>query len=179
MGLSNTEMILLTLINEHQGISGYQLNVNIRKYGYREWAGIGTTSVYVGLKNIEKKGLVESKLDVEKTSKGPIGKLYTISTSGIDTLKTEISSGLSKSREHDTRFKIAVSGMDCLQDQEICGLLLLRIQFLEAELSRLEKKFESQQSEMIFKAEILFSHTFSAIKNEIAFTKELVERIKQ
>ena len=179
MKLSNTELILLIQINEHNEISGYQLNSNIKKYGYREWAGIGTTSIYVGLKNIERKSLAKSELDLKKTTKGPVGKLYTITKSGKEKLKNEISLGLSETREHDKRFKIAVSGMDHLQNHEIHDLLLKRIQFLENEFTRLTKIFENQQSEMVFKAEVLFSHTFSSIKNEINFTKQLSEKIKQ
>lgn len=179
MKLSNTELILLILINDHEEISGYQLNSIIEKYGYREWAGVGTTSIYVGLKNIEKKSLAKSKLDYHKTTKGPVGKLYSITKSGKEMLKNEISSGLSETREHDKRFKIAISGMDYLKNQEIHDLLSERIQFLENELTRLTRVFEIQKSEMVFKAEILFSHTFASIRNEINFTKQLSEKIKQ
>jgi len=179
MKLSNTELILLIQINEHKEISGYQLNLIIEKYGYREWAGIGTTSIYVGLKNIEIKSLARSELDFKKTTKGPVGKLYTLTKSGKEKLKKELYLGLSETREHDKRFKIAVSGMDYLQNQEILDLLSKRMQFLEKEFKRLTKIFENQQSEMIFKAEVLFSHTFTSIKNEINFTKQLAEKIKQ
>jgi len=179
MKLSNTELILLILINDYNEISGYQLNSNIKKYGYREWAGIGTTSIYVGLKNIKKKGFATSELDLKKSTKGPVGKLYTITQSGIETLKQEISSGLSETREHDNRFKIAISGMDFLQKIEILDLLSKRIQFLEKEYTRVKNIFESQKSEMIFKAEVLFTHTFSSIKNEINFTQQLSEKLQQ
>jgi len=179
MKLSNTELILLILINEHEEISGYQLNAIIEKYGYREWAGVGTTSIYVGLKNIERKSLAKSELDLKKTTKGPVGKLYSITKSGKDLLKTEISSGLSQTREHDKRFKIAISGMNYLENQEINDLLLKRIQFLENEFTRLTKVFKKQKSEMVFKAEVLFSHTFASIKNEINFTRQLSEKIKR
>ncbi len=178
MKISNTELILLILINEHKEISGYQLNSVIEKYGYREWAGVGTTSIYAGLKNIEKKGLARGKLDYKKTTKGPVGRLYSVTNSGKEILKAEISSGLSETRENDKRFKIAVSGMDFLKNQEIYDLLSERIRFLENEFARLAKKFESQKPEMVFKAEILFNHSFSSIRNEINFTKQLAEKIK-
>jgi len=179
MTLSNTELILLILINEHEEISGYKLNSIIEKYGYREWAGVGTTSIYVGLKNIEKKSLAKSKLDLNKTTKGPVGKLYSITKSGEEILKNEISSGLSQTREYDKRFKIAISGMDYLKNQEISDLLSKRIQFLENEFTRLTKVFEKQKSEIVFKAEVLFSHTFASIRNEINFTKQLTKKIKK
>ena len=129
MKLSNTELILLILINEHRVISGYRVNSLIEKYGYRQWAGIGTTSIYVGLKNLEKKGLTESTMDYEKITKGPVGKIFSINKSGKQCLLQELRKGLSKTREHDTRFKIAISGMDFLKKGEIIVWVALFIKW--------------------------------------------------
>ena len=156
--------------------------INIKVYLYSltlEWAGIGTTSIYTGLKNLEKKGLVKSRMDLLKTTKGPVGKLYSLKDSGNKILKEELHKGLSGTREHDKRFKIAVSGMDCLQKQEICDLLAMRIQFLKNEFKRLSKTYKDQQAEMVFKAEVLFDHSLEAIKNEINFTNQLIAKLNQ
>lgn len=46
--LSNVEMVLLQIIAELNQMSGYEINKRIEQRGYREWAKIGTTSIYVG-----------------------------------------------------------------------------------------------------------------------------------
>lgn len=67
MNLSNVEFMLLQMIAELDQASGYDINKLIDQRGYRQWANIGTTSVYAGLKKLNEKELVES----EPTGKNP------------------------------------------------------------------------------------------------------------
>jgi DNA-binding PadR family transcriptional regulator len=175
MNITNSEFILLILISENEEISGYKINILIEKYGYREWAGIGSTSIYKGLKKLESNGFVESSLDITKTTKGPIGKKYIVTKSGQKKLQEELKSGLSKTREHNPRFKIAFSGIDLLQYDQICKLLKKRILFLNSEYKRLDRKKELVEHN-ILKVRMLFEHSLQAIKSESKFTSYLIKQ---
>lgn len=51
MDITNVEFMLLQIICERKEASGYEINQLIKERGYREWVDMGTTSIYVGLKN--------------------------------------------------------------------------------------------------------------------------------
>ena len=74
--LTNVEMVLLQIIAEKEGISGYGINQIVKERGYREWADIGMTSIYVGLKKLEDKKLVKFKIHTGKIGKGPVPKIF-------------------------------------------------------------------------------------------------------
>jgi len=178
MHLTNSEFILSILITENKEISGYKINTLIEKRGYREWAGIGATSIYKGLKKLEKIGYIEGSLDINKTTKGPIGKKYTITKSGEQQLSKELKSGLSETREHDQRFKIAFSGIDFLDKHEIVELLKKRVVFLESEFQRINDRKKLAEHN-IFKVQMLFEHSLQAIKSESKFTTYLIKQYEK
>ncbi|MCK5052076.1 MAG: helix-turn-helix transcriptional regulator [Candidatus Cloacimonetes bacterium] len=175
MNITNSELILSILICENKEISGYKINSLIEKYGYREWAGIGPTSIYKGLKKLKKIGYIESRFDLNKTTKGPVGKIYIITKSGKTQLLEELRSGLSETREHNQRFKIAFSGIDLLEKTEICELLEKRVLFLNSEFKRINTKKKLIEHK-ILKVQMLFEHSLWAIKSEIKFTTYLIKQ---
>lgn len=175
MKITNSEFILLIIISENEYISGYKINVLIEKHGYREWAGIGSTSIYKGLKKLENIKFINCTLNVNKSDKGPIGKQYTLTETGLKKLREELKFGLSETREHNPRFKIALSGVDLLKQTEICKWLKKRVSFLEDEHQRLNKKKELKENK-IFKVQMLFEHSLKAINNESKFTKYLINQ---
>ena len=177
MILTNTEFILSLLINENSKISGYKINKLIEERGYREWAGIGTTSIYKGLKKLEKIRCIKSQMDIKKKSKGPVGKLFTQTDLGKTYLLEELRSGLSETREHDPRFKIAISGIELLKQTEVYELLGKKLLFLKAELTRLNNK-KQLIKHAPFKVQMLFEHSLRAIKNEKNFTNYLIKQYK-
>jgi DNA-binding PadR family transcriptional regulator len=60
MQLTNVEIALLQLIREKKLVSGYEIDALIEERGYRNWAGIGKTSIYNTLKKLKKKSLSRS-----------------------------------------------------------------------------------------------------------------------
>ncbi len=177
METSNSEFILLILINEHEQISGYQINTLIKNHGYREWAGIGATSIYKGLKKLEQNQLVESTLDVHKTTKGPVGRQFTLTDGGRKQLRFELKSGLSETREHNPRFKIALSGSDILRKSVVCNWLGKRVSFLQSEIERLESK-KGWMEHQVLKVQMMFEHSLWAIQNEVQFTEYLIKQFQ-
>ncbi|UUZ79330.1 PadR family transcriptional regulator [Paenibacillus sp. P26] len=122
--LSNAEFMLLQLIAECKQASGYEINKLIDRRGYREWANIGTTSIYAGLKKLNDKGMIESEDAGEKSGKGPMPTRYVITEAGMTTLRKEVISDLSSSRERDNRFDLGFAALPFVEKGKpwmLCG----------------------------------------------------------
>ncbi len=177
--ISNVEFILLTLIYEQQKVTGYYLNTLVDERGYREWADIGTTSIYTGLKKLKEKGCVTSATDRYKSGRGPKGTKYTLTPEGLMALKHETEHGLSKTRERDERFMLALSALPVLEAGVVITALEKRIAFLRQEHTRIQAKYEQQQASMVFHAGLLFRYTFENIINEITITEHLLAAFRR
>jgi DNA-binding PadR family transcriptional regulator len=172
--LSNSEYMLLSLIRDKKAASGYQLNTVIKNRGYRDWADIGMTSIYNGLKKLENKGLVQSKLITEKSIQGPAAKAFYLTDSGITMLKKETVKGLTETRERDRRFDLALSAIDLLPSKTALDCIKKRKHFLETENSRLTEICNEQKEHISFQGKLLFKHTLNFIQSEITFLNELI-----
>ena len=172
--LSNSEYMLLALIREKKTASGYQLNTIIKSRGYRDWADIGMTSIYNGLKKLENKGLVQSKLITQKMTQGPAAKSFSLTDNGETLLKQETIKWLSETRERDHRFDLALSAIDILPSNTALECIKNRKHFLEAENIRLPEICNKQQEYISFQGNLLFKHTLNFIQSEIAFLDELI-----
>ena len=174
--LSNVEFILLTLINEKKKISGYELNVLIQERHFRDWADIGTTSIYIGLKKLKNKNFVNSHFDHNKMGKGPISTKFSISGSGISHLRKEALEALSESKSNDIRFDLAISTMDIFPAATILNAILKRKKMLCQDKIALQEKIKNNQD---FKKHevIIFNHALSFIESEISFLDSLSNKI--
>jgi len=172
--LSDREFMLLSLIWERKAVSGYQLNAIIKNRGYREWAEIGMTSIYIGLKKLEQKELIQGQLTTNKTIQGPAAKEYSLTDEGANLLKEETGKGLSETRERDRRFDLALSTMDVLSLETALSLIFKRKIFLESEQKRISKVYSGQQHHISFQGALLFKHTLHFIKSEITFLNNLI-----
>lgn len=176
--ISNVEFTLLQLIAESSNISGYEINKLVEERGYREWADIGTTSIYVGLDKLNKKEFVKSQIDVNKTGKGPLPKRFTLTQQGRDVLKDTIIESLSSTRERDHRFDLAVASLPFINPQEAVDALNARKDFLLSEKKRLESKYQAQGgSGLPFFVRALFRHPLVLIDTEIEFMDQLIAEL--
>lgn len=177
--LSNAELMLLELINEQKEISGYDIELLVRERGYRNWADIGTTSIYVSLKKLTKKELVISYLLEEKSGKkGPKPKIFKLTEKGIEVLKEEILQALSFSRERDIRFDLGLAAMPILSDQEVLLALEQRRRFLQANLKKMEYNFQLRGGRSLpIHLIALFDHSAHMIRESIRFTESLIDKL--
>lgn len=67
--INNVELTLLEIIREKSNTSGYEIRKIIEERGYREWANIGKTSIYVGIKKLKEKSLITLKTIEKKKVK--------------------------------------------------------------------------------------------------------------
>ncbi len=172
--ISNVEFILLALLHEQQKATGYHLNTLVNERSYREWADIGTTSIYTGLKKLKQKGYVTSAADRYKTGRGPKGVKYALTEEGLSILKHETEQGLSKARERGGRFILALSALPVLDVGKAKTAFAERITFLRQEYARVHAKYEQQQADMVFHADLLFQYSFENLKHEITVTEHLL-----
>jgi DNA-binding PadR family transcriptional regulator len=173
--LSNVEYMLLSLIRESKKASGYGLNAVIKDRGYREWADIGMTSIYMGLKKLEQKGLIKGRLTTEKTIQGPAAREFSLTGEATRLLVEETARGLSETRERDRRFDLAVSSMDVLSPARARALIQKRKAFLESERERLSAVFAGERDRISAQGILLFTHTLNFMKSEIAFLDDLID----
>jgi DNA-binding PadR family transcriptional regulator len=173
--LTNVEMVLLQIIAEKEGISGYGMNRVVKERGYREWADIGMTSIYVGLKKLENKKLIKFRIYTGKIGKGPMPKIYFLTGKGKEVLSAEVLFILSESRERERVFDLGVAGIPFVAPEEVKEALLQRKKFLNDHLDKIRIKFKKDGGHQLpVHARYLFEHSFYLIGNELKFIDKLI-----
>lgn len=176
MELSNVEFILLQIICDKPMISGYEINQLVNERGYREWADIGTTSIYVGLNKLNKKQLVYSYIDTEKQGRGPVPRKFEITPAGGSVLRQEILESLASTRERDIRFDLALAALLFADKDEVVAAISKRIQFLDGIAKDIRLKLDSQQGKNLpSNMQALYWHPLILIKQEIEFMNDLIK----
>lgn len=177
--LSNVEFMLLQLIAECGQASGYDLNKLIGRRGYREWANIGTTSVYAGLKKLQDKGLIDSAAHaVEKSGKGPAPSRFVMTEAGRSALRSEIIVGLSSSRERDPRFDLGLAALPFVDKGEAVEALRERLEFLKTTSQQIRHKYESQGGARLpLHVGALFLHPIALIERELTFVTDIIDAL--
>lgn len=180
MELSNVEFILLQLVYERPLVSGYDINQIIRERGYREWADIGTTSIYVGLNKLNRKKLVTSYIDTEKHGRGPVPKKIQITESGKEVLRQEILTALSATRERDYRFDLALAAIPVVETDEVVAALESRKQYLTEVATSIKQKLEEQGGDRIpVNLRALYWHPLILIEQELEFMDSLIQDLQK
>jgi DNA-binding PadR family transcriptional regulator len=178
--LSNVEFVLLQLLSEKKELSGYEINHLIIERGYREWSDIGTTSIYIGLKKLQKRKLVDSFIDIKKEGKGPLPKKFNLTKEGVVRLEQEIIKALSFTRESDQRFDIGIASIPVLKKENVTKALMNRKNFLKEQIKRINEKYFSQGGERLpFHIKALFIHPQMLTKSELKFIDYLIDEINK
>lgn len=177
--ISHNEFMLLAIINEQELISGYRLNQIIEYRGYRSWADIGSTSIYINLKKLVQLKLIEGTVSIDKKTKGPSSILYKCTKEGLLTLKETTVESLQSSRERERRFDLALSTINILSKIEIKGALIKRISMLSSEKNRIRLVQINQKSVISLQGDLLFERTLNFIEREIEYTNDLIIKIEK
>jgi len=176
--LSNVEFMLLQMIAELRHASGYEIMKLVDQRGYREWANIGTTSIYAGLKKLSDKGLIDAETSDDKAGKGPAPTRYTLAEAGVRALRNEILDSLSSTRERDNRFDLGLAALPHIGIEEAIQALRKRIDFLGQTSMNIGRKFESQGGAgMPLNARAMFLHPIRLIESELAFVADLIHEM--
>ncbi|GAA4872507.1 hypothetical protein GCM10023310_60190 [Paenibacillus vulneris] len=178
MHLSNVEFILLQLVAECRHVSGYDIMKMVNHRGYREWANIGTTSIYTGLKKLSTKGWIVSDGPDSKFGKGPVPTQFALTESGMNRLKNEIVDSLSSSRERDIRFDLGLAALPLIGKDEAIAALRARLDFLRAAETKIRQKYEAQGCDHLpLNVRALFLHPIILIDSERKFVSNLINEL--
>ncbi|MCP4150623.1 MAG: PadR family transcriptional regulator [bacterium] len=177
--LTNVEFVLLQLIGEREYISGYEINKLVEERGYREWADVGTTSIYVRLEKLNKRKLVRSSFDTKKKGKGPPPKKFALKESGKEALRQNVIDALANSRERDKRFDLGLAGLPFIETREAVEALEKRNTFLNKAVDHIKGKLVASGGENLpFHVKVLFQHPLFLLKQELTFTATLIEGLQ-
>jgi DNA-binding PadR family transcriptional regulator len=177
-GISAVEFALLQILSGQDELSGYDVNRLVGQRGYREWTGIGSTSIYGGLAKLGKKGWAQSRIGTEKTGKGALPRLFRVTDEGLRVLKSETLAALAGADGRDGRFDLAIGSIETPGLAEVRDALQRRIDYLTGRRSGVVRKIESQGGAGLpVGARELFRHSFERLDMEIAFTRSLIDNM--
>jgi DNA-binding PadR family transcriptional regulator len=180
MALTNVETALLQLIGEKKLVSGYELNILIEERGYRNWAGIGKTSIYNTLIKLEKKRFIREKFFSKKSGKGPAPKKHSLTLDGFRALKAETLEALQGSARGGNAFELAIASIPAAGFKKCAAALRVRAGKLESSLAELKNTFEKQGGKKLpVFVRALFERPMAMIQADLKYTRFLSEELEK
>jgi len=144
----------------------------------RNWTPIGFSSIYYVLKKLEKKELVESKL--EKVEGKPSRKVFTITDLGKNTMKEKLTSLLSWNKKLINPFDLGLAYLNYLEPQEVIDCLENYLESAQGRIKFLESSVKMQKElKSPYYVVALFSRPLASLKTEMEWVKEFIEEIKR
>lgn len=175
--ISDLEAAILGLLYEESRY-GYQLEKTIEGWGMRNWTQIGFSSIYYVLKKLEKKELVESK--IEKVEGKPSRKVFTITELGRKTLKEKLNDLLSWNKKLISPFDLGLAYLNYLEPQEVVDCLENYLESAQGRIKFLESSVKTQEElGAPYYVVALFSRPLASLKTEMEWVKEFIEKIKK
>jgi DNA-binding PadR family transcriptional regulator len=175
--ISDIEAAILGLLYEKPQY-GYQLEKTIEAWGMRNWTPIGFSSIYYVLKKLEKKKLVELK--VEKVEGRPSRKVFTITELGRQTMEEKIRYLLSWNKKLISPFDLGVAYLNYLQPPEVIACLESYIKSAEGRIKFLESSVKMQEElSAPYHVVALFSRPLAHLKTEMEWVEKFMEKIKK
>lgn len=175
--LSDIEAAILGLLYEEPQY-GYQLEKTIEGWGMRNWTQIGFSSIYYVLKKLEKKELVESKL--EKVEGKPSRKVFTITDPGRQAMKEKLIDLLSWNKKLISPFDLGLAYLNYLEPQEVIECLENYLESAQGRIKFLESSVKMQEElNAPYYVVALFSRPLVNLKTEMAWVEEFIEKIKK
>lgn len=175
--ISDLEAAILGLLYEEPQY-GYQLEKTIEGWGMRNWTQIGFSSIYYVLKKLEKKELVESKL--EKVEGKPSRKVFTITDLGRNTMKEKLTDLISWNKKIINPFDLGLAYLNYLEPREVIECLENYLDSAKGRLNFLESSVKMQKElKAPYYVVALFSRPLVSIKTEMEWVREFIEEIKR
>lgn len=177
MDLTYIEFMLLQIIHEKEGASGYEIS-SLLKTRFGDWSDIRTASVYFALNKLGEKKLVTSHVDTVKQGRGPLPKKVEITEAGKKILRQEALAVLASSRERDSRFDLALMAIPLLAMDEVAAALEKRKTVLAEVAERINRIFQAQGGmNLPVNLQALYRHPLLFINREIDFIDELIHKL--
>lgn len=175
--ISDLEVAILGLVYEKPQY-GYQLEKTIEGWGMRNWTQIGFSSIYYVLKKLEKKELVESKL--EKVEGKPSRKVFTITDQGKEIMKETLTDLLSWNKKLINPFDLGLAYLNYLEPQEVIKCLENYLESAQGRIKFFESSVRMQEElDAPYYVVALFSRPLAILKTEMVWVEEFIEKIKE
>ena len=172
MKLSLSEQLILGILSE-QPRHGYDIEKVIASRGMRKWTDVGFSSIYYVLERLEAKGLATST-DAQGNEK----KQYSITDTGVSTLKSETKKLIAERKPANTHFMTGLAASHLISANELSNSLEQRKAELTTDLKALQEKHSSIENAPQ-SARQLFNLSETLLKAELRFIKKELERTKQ
>lgn len=178
--LSNVELMLLELIAEGNGISGYEISQIVSFRGYKNWADTGNTSIYTGLKKLKNRHFLDSYVDTQKKGKGPLPTKFKMNKSGMKALNDAILDGFENSRVTEGRFTLCIAGLVFVDKKKVIDILENKNKETLASYKMVRDKFISDGGDKLgLNTKEVFRQSFFFIEKGIEFIDSLIENLKK
>jgi len=144
----------------------------------RNWTQIGFSSIYYVLKKLEKKELVESKLETVEGK--PSRKVFTITELGRETMKDKVSNLLSWNKKLISPFDLGVAYLNYLQPKEVIECLENYMESASGRIKFLESSVKMQEElNSPYYVVALFSRPLALLKTEMDWVEQFIKKIKE
>ena len=173
--LSKPATLLLGIIYE-KPLNAYEITKLLAYMNIKWWFNVADSTVYITLKNLEKKGLIEGR--IKRVGNMPDRTVYSLTEKGEDELKETIKKSILQFSYDTNIFTIAAFIMDILETEEKKELLEKRLNILQSYLTGISK-----QSNETWKQEVPDFHVanlermIDIVQAEISGTKRLLSVI--
>lgn len=176
--IANVEVALLEIIKEKNETSGYEVRRIIEERGYKEWANIGKTSIYVGIKKLEKKGLITVNSLQKKKGKGPLPNKINLTKLGEKVVVEEIKKAL-LSQKNLPLYYLGIAGIRLINKDSALEILKRReISNLKI-IEKINEIFKGKGGDSLpLEAKALFEHPISLIKSDNQFLMKFIKELK-
>lgn len=171
--ISSQETAILGLLHEHHHYAP-RIQEIMAKRGMDKWTDMEFSSIDSILKELEKKKLVESRIQ-EGTGKSS-GEVYYITEKGRSIFKKEIKSLLSQKGKITYPFDLGLANINVLDHDEIIQSLELYLNSIEERIQSLEYSIKIQEENNIpYNFIAIYSRSVLILKAEKMWVKEFME----
>jgi DNA-binding PadR family transcriptional regulator len=173
--MTNAELAILSLVAEKPR-HGYEIEQVIEGRGMREWTEVGFSSIYYLLKKLERKGLIEGRL--EEAERGPARKVFYITQTGITARKAALLEALSVPWRGYPPLMLGIGNLPAIPlDEAIAALQKYRDE-LAARMAGVRATWESQRPLPYF-VDALFDYSIVLGTAELEWIEKFIKQLEE
>jgi len=174
--LSNSDVIVLLVLQEYPLSSGYKIRQVIRESFSNHVFRPGQTSIYMSLHQLLEMGLVSKKTETTKTGKGPLPFLYNLTPYGHRSLKSNLLQRLTDCTLPYEDFDVGLFGVDCLNDREFLNALeLRRLSLLNTAQQTLRSSEGMEKAQL--STQVILQRQLMYLQSDIEFIEQLLKTV--
>jgi DNA-binding PadR family transcriptional regulator len=172
--MTNAELAILSLVAEHPR-HGYEIEQVIEERGMREWTEIGFSSIYYLLKKLERKGLIEGRL--EEAARGPARKVYRATPAGEEARHAGVLDALSAPHRPYPPLQLGLANLPAIPPAEAFAALHQYRDALATRLDHVQARWGSQRPLPYF-VDAMFDHSVTMIEAEMDWVTQFISELE-